>query len=76
MLNERGKLIGDFTMCRVSQDHIFLIGTYAAEILLPALVRAASAAGGRFGAAVCDGIRRSVGGRAEIARAAAGTGAR
>jgi dimethylglycine dehydrogenase len=31
MLNERGKLIGDFTMCRVSQDHIFLIGTYAAE---------------------------------------------
>ena len=31
MLNERGKLIGDFTMCRVSQDHVFLIGTYAAE---------------------------------------------
>ncbi|MGO9988697.1 MAG: GcvT family protein [Steroidobacteraceae bacterium] len=31
MLNERGKLIGDFTMCRVSQDRIFLIGTYAAE---------------------------------------------
>jgi dimethylglycine dehydrogenase len=31
MLNDRGKLIGDFTMCRVSADHIFLIGTYAAE---------------------------------------------
>ena len=31
MLNERGKLIGDFTMCRVAEDHIFLIGTYAAE---------------------------------------------
>ena len=31
MLNERGKLIGDFTMCRVAADHIFLIGTYAAE---------------------------------------------
>ena len=31
MLNERGKLIGDFTMCRVSQDRFFLIGTYAAE---------------------------------------------
>ena len=31
MLNERGKLIGDFTMCRVSQDQVFLIGTYAAE---------------------------------------------
>ena len=31
MLNDRGKLIGDFTMCRVSAEHIFLIGTYAAE---------------------------------------------
>ena len=31
MLNERGKLIGDFTMCRISEEHIFLIGTYAAE---------------------------------------------
>jgi dimethylglycine dehydrogenase len=31
MLNDRGKLIGDFTMCRVAQDRVFLIGTYAAE---------------------------------------------
>jgi len=31
MLNERGKLIGDFTMCRVAHDHVLLIGTYAAE---------------------------------------------
>ena len=31
MLNERGKLIGDFTMCRTSGDHFLLIGTYAAE---------------------------------------------
>jgi dimethylglycine dehydrogenase len=31
MLNERGKLIGDFTMCRVARDRVFLIGTYAAE---------------------------------------------
>ena len=31
MLNQRGKLIGDFTMCRLAADHIFLIGTYAAE---------------------------------------------
>jgi len=30
-LNERGKLIGDFTMCRISENRIFLIGTYAAE---------------------------------------------
>src|SRR5581483_638721 len=31
MLNERGKLIGDFTLCRPSADRVFLIGTYAAE---------------------------------------------
>ncbi len=31
MLNERGKLIGDFTMCRAAADRVFLIGTYAAE---------------------------------------------
>ena len=31
MLNERGKLIGDFTLCRLAEDHFFLIGTYAAE---------------------------------------------
>src|SRR6201996_8829406 len=31
MLNERGKLIGDFTMCRPAEDHFFLVGTYAAE---------------------------------------------
>jgi dimethylglycine dehydrogenase len=31
MLNERGKLIGDFTMCRIAPDHVFLVGTYAAE---------------------------------------------
>jgi dimethylglycine dehydrogenase len=32
MLNDRGKLIGDFTMCRIATEHFFLIGTYAAEI--------------------------------------------
>ena len=31
MLNERGRLIGDFTMCRAAERHFFLIGTYAAE---------------------------------------------
>ena len=31
MLNERGKLIGDFTMCRLAEDRVFLVGTYAAE---------------------------------------------
>ncbi len=31
MLNDRGKLIGDFTLCRLADDHVFLVGTYAAE---------------------------------------------
>jgi dimethylglycine dehydrogenase len=31
MLNQRGRLIGDFTMCRAAADRVFLIGTYAAE---------------------------------------------
>ena len=31
MLNERGKLIGDFTICRPEGNQFFLIGTYAAE---------------------------------------------
>jgi len=31
MLNERGKLIGDFTMCRSAPERVLLIGTYAAE---------------------------------------------
>jgi dimethylglycine dehydrogenase len=32
MLNDRGKLIGDFTLCRLSADHFFVVGTYAAEV--------------------------------------------
>ena len=32
MLNDRGRLIGDFTLCRVSDERFFLIGTYAAEV--------------------------------------------
>ncbi|HKD54059.1 MAG TPA: FAD-dependent oxidoreductase, partial [Steroidobacteraceae bacterium] len=32
MLNERGKLIGDFTICRLSAERAFLICTYAAEV--------------------------------------------
>ena len=31
MLNERGRLIGDFTMARVAADRVFLVCTYAAE---------------------------------------------
>jgi dimethylglycine dehydrogenase len=31
MLNDRGKLMGDFTMCRLAADRVLLIGTLAAE---------------------------------------------
>ena len=31
MLNERGRLIGDFTMARLAHDRVFLVCTYAAE---------------------------------------------
>ena len=31
MLNERGRLIGDFTLCRVAEQRVLLVGTYAAE---------------------------------------------
>lgn len=31
MLNERGKLIGDYTLCRLTPEHVLLIGAYAAE---------------------------------------------
>ena len=31
MLNERGRLIGDFTLCRLADEHFFVVGTYAAE---------------------------------------------
>lgn len=32
MLDEKGKLIGDFTICRIGEEHFLLIGTYAAEV--------------------------------------------
>jgi dimethylglycine dehydrogenase len=32
MLNERGRLVGDFTMCRLSEERVFLVCTYAAEV--------------------------------------------
>ncbi len=31
MLNERGRLIGDFTLCRIAEQRVLLVGTYAAE---------------------------------------------
>ncbi len=31
MLNERGRLIGDFTLCRAAERRVLLVGTYAAE---------------------------------------------
>ncbi|MCX7055349.1 MAG: aminomethyltransferase family protein, partial [Proteobacteria bacterium] len=32
MLNDRGRLIGDFTLCRVADERFFVVGTYAAEV--------------------------------------------
>jgi dimethylglycine dehydrogenase len=32
MLNDRGRLIGDFTIARLAADHFFVVGTYAAEV--------------------------------------------
>ncbi len=31
MLNDRGRLIGDFTLCRAAEQRVLLVGTYAAE---------------------------------------------
>ena len=76
MLNERGKLIGDFTMCRVVAGSLLPGRHLCGGNLLHALVRAAPAAARRFGAAVRDGVHRAVGGGAEVARAAAKPGAR
>ena len=32
MLNDRGRLIGDFTIARLGEEHFFVVGTYAAEV--------------------------------------------
>ena len=32
MLNNGGRLIGDFTLCRVADERFFVVGTYAAEV--------------------------------------------
>ena len=32
MLNERGRLIGDFTIARLGEERFFVVGTYAAEV--------------------------------------------
>jgi dimethylglycine dehydrogenase len=32
MLNERGRLIGDFTIARLAAERFFVVGTYAAEV--------------------------------------------
>ncbi len=76
MLNERGKLIGDFTMCRIAEDHFFLIGTYAAETYYMRWFERHMPASGVIGAAVRHGVRGAVGGGPAFARAAAEPGAR
>ncbi len=48
MLNEKGKLIGDFTIAKAGEDRFFMWGSSQAQNLSHALVRAA-AAGRRLG---------------------------
>ena len=74
MLNPRGRLIGDFTLCRVADERFFVVGTLRGRSLLPALVRTAPAADGRVRAPVCDGIPGSVDCRPGVARGAAEAG--
>jgi len=45
MLNERGKLIGDFTIAKADDERFFMWGSSQAQIYSHALVRAASACG-------------------------------
>ena len=71
MLNERGKLIGDFTLCRVAERPRVPHRHLRRRGLLPALVRALPAAGGSHRAPLCHGVRGPVGGRTALARAAA-----
>ena len=71
MLNERGKLIGDFTLCRVADDRVFLICTYAAEVYYRRWFERYPPPAGVTRAPVCHGVRGPVGRRAALARAAA-----
>ena len=76
MLNERGKLIGDFTMCRVAERALLPDRHLCRGNLLPALVRAAPAARRRQRARRARWSTWACRSPGPIARAAAGPGAR
>ena len=63
MLNERGKLIGDFTLCRVASQRVFLICTYAAEVHYRRWFERHAPPAERAGASLCDGVRGAFGRR-------------
>ncbi len=67
MLNERGRLIGDFTMCRVREDRFFVVGTYAAEVFYLRWFEKHLPPSGVTRAAVRDGIPGPVRRRPEVA---------
>ena len=46
MLNERGRLIGDFTICRHEQERMFLIGTYGGRLFGESRLRSVVQIGG------------------------------
>ena len=77
MLNERGKLIGDFTMCRrVGAARVPHLHLRRRSAITGAGSSASQPPAGRQRAPVCHGVRRPVGRRPAFARAAAEPGAR
>ena len=76
MLNERGKLIGDFTICRPQMDRFFLIGTFAAENYYRRWFERHLPPKRRDAAPLRHGISRPGDRRPEIARAPATPGSR
>ncbi len=59
MLNEHGKLIGDFTISRHAEDKFLLVCSYVGGRLLSQLVRAAFAGGWRRLPRRLDGLSRA-----------------
>jgi dimethylglycine dehydrogenase len=76
MLNERGRLIGDFTLCRLARGAVLPGRHLRRRALLPALVRAPHARRRRQRARLRHRVCRPVGGRPALARAAAIAGRR
>ena len=73
MLNERGRLIGDFTLCRIAEERVLLVGTYAAEKYYLRWFADTRAGRGCRDTAVRHGVCRPIGRRPEQPCAVAAT---